>query len=138
MNATPPEANTEYSRGAAPSGRDSAPAGTATSPLACPPASDQIQARFPEWWRGPASDVSAAAILAGGLLGALLLLVAEFTTLFEVHGRRRPRCRIRSVGTGSHHAYALVPIALLVARSGLRRLAGRAAARRCSRSACSA
>ncbi len=54
------------------------------------------------------------AILAGGLLGALLLLVAEFTTLFEVSdGRAGPP--VKSVGTGSHHAYALVPIALLAA-----------------------
>jgi hypothetical protein len=54
------------------------------------------------------------AILAGGLLGALLLFVAEFTTLFEVSsgGAGAP---VKSVGTGSHHAYALVPIALLAA-----------------------
>lgn len=52
--------------------------------------------------------------MAGGLLGALLLLVAEFTTLFEVStGGSGPA--VKSVGTGSHHAYALVPIALLAA-----------------------
>jgi hypothetical protein len=74
MNATPPEANTEYST------------------------------------RG---GTFGAVILAGGLLGALLLLVAEFTTLFEVRSSASTKV-IRSVGTGSHHSYALLPIALLV------------------------
>jgi hypothetical protein len=54
-----------------------------------------------------------AAILAGGLLGALLLVVAEFTTLFEVHVQTSP-VPIKSVGTGSHHSYALIPIAVVV------------------------
>jgi hypothetical protein len=53
-------------------------------------------------------------ILGGGLLGALLLLVAEFTTLFELK-TSASRVPIRSIGAGSHHAYALVPIALFVA-----------------------
>jgi hypothetical protein len=53
------------------------------------------------------------AILGGGLLGALLLLVAEFTTLFDISTGAGPP--VKSVGTGSHHAYALVPIALLAA-----------------------
>jgi hypothetical protein len=91
MNATPPEANIEYSRGPAPSGRDSARSGRD---------------------RGPFPGGFGAAILAGGLLGALLLVVAEFTALFAVH-TQATSAPIRSVGTGAHHAYAMVPIALL-------------------------
>jgi hypothetical protein len=68
MNATPPEANTEYSR-----------------------------------LRG--------ALFASSALAALLLLVAEFTPLFEV--RTAGSAGVRAVGSGSHHGYALVPIALL-------------------------
>jgi hypothetical protein len=55
-----------------------------------------------------------AGILAGGLLGALLLLVAEFTVLFEVHVASTP-VPLKSVTAGSHHSYALVPIALVAA-----------------------
>jgi hypothetical protein len=68
MNATPPEANIEYS----------------------------------------------TAILAGGVLGALLLTVAEFTALFEVH-TQAAGAPVSSVGTGAHHAYAMLPLALLAA-----------------------
>lgn len=65
-----------------------------------------------------------AGILGGGLLGALLLVVAEFTSLFEV---RVGSTTIRTIATGTHQGYALVPIALLgaalaaaVSRSGSR------------------
>jgi hypothetical protein len=54
------------------------------------------------------------AILAGGLAGATLLLVAEFTPLFHVYAPRSG-ARVETVGTGSHHAFAMIPIALLVA-----------------------
>jgi hypothetical protein len=50
----------------------------------------------------------------GGLVGAALLLAAEFTTLFEVR-TSADATAIRSVSTGSHHSYALIPIALLAA-----------------------
>jgi hypothetical protein len=53
-------------------------------------------------------------VLAGGLLGALLLVVAELTTLFTVHVAS-DRAPIRTVGTGSHHSYAMIPLALLAA-----------------------
>jgi hypothetical protein len=53
-------------------------------------------------------------LLAAGLLGAVLLLTAEFTTMFEVR-TAASATPIKSVGTGSHHAYALVPVAVLVA-----------------------
>ena len=54
------------------------------------------------------------AVLVGGLLGALLLLAAEGTTLYAVYtaGGTAP---VQSVNTGSHQGYALVPIALLAA-----------------------
>jgi hypothetical protein len=83
MNATPPEAKPEYSRGSEPSG------GLARIGSAVP-----------------------AAVFAGGLLGALLLVVAEFTTLFEVHTALSP-VAVTSVSTGSHHADALIPVAIL-------------------------
>jgi len=54
-----------------------------------------------------------ALLLAGGLVGALLLIVAEFTTLFEVHTASSPG-PIRSVGTGAHHSYAMAVIAVAV------------------------
>jgi hypothetical protein len=73
MNATPPEANTEYSR-------------------------------------------LRAAIFASSALAAVLLVVAEFTSLFEV--RTAGTGGMRAVGTGSHHGYALVPIALLTIAFG--------------------
>lgn len=54
------------------------------------------------------------AILAGGLLGAGLLLAAEFTTLFTVHVSTSG-APIKTVRTGAHHSYALIPIAVLAA-----------------------
>jgi hypothetical protein len=54
------------------------------------------------------------AILAGGLLGALLLGLAEFTPLFSVHASTSATA-IKTVQTGSHHSYALIPIAVLAA-----------------------
>jgi hypothetical protein len=83
MNATPPEARAEYSRGQ--SGSEGASAISSPTPIA---------------------------VLLGGLVGALLLLIAEFTTLYEVRTAASPG-PIKTVGAGSHHAYALVPIALL-------------------------
>ncbi len=92
MNATPPEANTEYSR--------------------APRQSRANSARRGEGSRG-ASAVRVA-VLCGGLLGALLLLVAEFTTLYDVK-TTNGGVLIKSVSNGSNHAYAMVPIALLAA-----------------------
>jgi hypothetical protein len=99
MSATPPEASIEYSRGIRPSGRDSTD---------------------PEGVSGDAADSAsgttrgaAGTILAGALLGALLLIVAEFTTLFYVRAATSV-APIKSESTGSHNAYALIPIAALV------------------------
>ncbi len=92
MNATPPEANYEYSRGTAASRRDSEGSGRASS----------------------GSSAVTAGVLVGGLLGALLLLVAEFTTLYNVRASQGGAL-IKSVSSGSNHSYAMIPIALLAA-----------------------
>ncbi|HEX3688957.1 MAG TPA: hypothetical protein VHV28_04645 [Solirubrobacteraceae bacterium] len=47
-------------------------------------------------------------------MAALLLLVAEFLPLFEVRTSAR-NAAVTTVRSGSHHSYALVPIALLAA-----------------------
>jgi hypothetical protein len=83
VSATPPKTSTEYSRGIGAS-------------------------------RPSARDFSGAlraAVLGSALLGALLLLVAEFTTLFTV--QTAAGGTIKSVGTGSHDSYALIPIAVV-------------------------
>lgn len=59
-----------------------------------------------------------AVILAGSLLGALLLLVAEFTSLYQVHLATSPT-PIESVSGGSNHSYAMIPLALLGAGLGI-------------------
>jgi hypothetical protein len=111
MNATPPEARTEYSRAIQPSGSDSGSSPKHES------TGETRGSRHPGKHGNGASPAPPAvirgAILCGGLLGALLLLVAEFTTLFEVR-TSAGSAAIKSVGTGSHDTYALVPIAVLV------------------------
>jgi hypothetical protein len=95
MNATRPRAKTEYSRGSeASEGADTGVSGDGSGSRT-------------------SGGAVARAVLAGGLFGALLLLAAEFTTLFEIRTAASSTA-VRSVGTGSHHAFALVPIALLV------------------------
>jgi hypothetical protein len=51
-------------------------------------------------------------VLAAGILGAILLVVAEFAPLLHVHaaGHAHP---VRTVTTSSHDSYAQVPIAVL-------------------------
>ena len=100
MNNTPPGTNSQYS--------SPRRANQASATGLQPPASGPRQAR-PELARGVR-----VGILAGTLLGSLLLIVAEFTTLFWVHVETSPN-PIKTVTTGSHHSYALIPIALLAA-----------------------
>jgi hypothetical protein len=66
-------------------------------------------------------------VLAGTLLGALLLIVAEFTSLYRVHFANGSA--VQSVSTGSHHSYAMIPIAVLAVFLGwaVRRGGGRVA-----------
>jgi hypothetical protein len=51
-------------------------------------------------------------VLGGALLGALLLVMAEFTTLFTVR-TAVSATPLKSVSTGSHNTYAMIPIALV-------------------------
>lgn len=83
MTATPPEARAEYSRGSAAPNQGPALAGAV--PLLT---------------------------LIGGLLGALLLVLAEPSSLFSVHSAASDMS-ISSTSSGSHHAYVRAPIALL-------------------------
>ncbi len=106
MTTTPPEAKTEYSRGR-------------------------------RAFRGSAEDVAGSwrsadtLVLLAGLAGAVLLLVAEFSTLYVLHVTTSTS-PVQSVSAGSHNSYALVPIALLGAAlavgSGRRRSLAAAAA----------
>jgi hypothetical protein len=109
MNSTPPEANNEYSRAPRASRGDLPPGRRADS-------------RALEVHGDGVSSV----ISVGALVAAAVLIAAEFTTLYSVHviGRVRPA---GSVATGSHHGYALIPVALLVVILSLavRRGAGR-------------
>jgi hypothetical protein len=100
MSATPPEASPEYSRGPERQARvfRGSHRGRVGQRGRSAPASTGRSVRG---W-----------LLGGGLLGSALLLAAEFTTLFEVRTPIDP-AGIRSVGTGSHHSYALIPIAVL-------------------------
>jgi hypothetical protein len=54
------------------------------------------------------------AVLLGASAAALLLIVAEFVPLFQVATNARHGV-VTTVQSGSHHAYALIPIALLAA-----------------------
>ena len=93
MNVSEPEAEAEYSRApAVPDGHDRPVAGGTRG-----------------GWTGVGLPV-----LAGTLVAAVLLVVAEFAPLFEVRTSARNGV-VTTVGSGSHHAYALLPIALLAA-----------------------
>jgi hypothetical protein len=55
-----------------------------------------------------------AAIALGALFGALLILVSQFTALYQVHSAATSAA-IKTVGTGANHAWAGIPIALVAA-----------------------
>jgi hypothetical protein len=101
MNVTPPEAGTEYSTGS----------GGSRAVLR-----GRLQGNRGRRGRSfdQASGSLRAAILAGSLLGALLLVVAEFTTLFTVHVETTS-APIKTAATGPHHSYALLLIAIVAA-----------------------
>jgi len=101
VNVTPPEGATEYSTG---SGASKAVAGSRLRGAARRPGRSFEQA----------PGTLRAAILAGSLLGALLMIMAEFTTLFTVH-IETSSSPIKTVATGPHHSYALLLISLLAA-----------------------
>lgn len=93
-------AKSEYSRGSGGSGRDS---GGSEPPFGR--RVDQVD-------RG-----SGGLIFAGSLLAALLLIVAEFTALYQVH-LATSSIPIKSVSGGSNHTYAMLVIGLAAAVLG--------------------
>jgi hypothetical protein len=95
MKTSRPEADSEYSRGTQASDRDF-------------PRPDRARGGRSEG----TSPAIRRAVLAGGLVGSSLLLVAEFTPLFTIH-TSSSHAAIKTIQTGSHHSYALVPIAVL-------------------------
>jgi hypothetical protein len=99
MNA-PPETNTEYSRGSGAFGWLLRPRWQASQEDSAPGSGTA----------GPAR----AGLALGALLGALLVLVAQFTTLYSLHSATRSAV-VKSVGTGANHAWAPVPLALVAA-----------------------
>jgi hypothetical protein len=101
MSATP-EARNEYSRGSQGPSGDSGRSGGVRKGM---------------WRRPPEGSAgltpgAAGLVLAGALLGALLLVVAEFTPLYHVHVATSS-APIKTVQTGPNHSYAMIPIALL-------------------------
>src|ERR1022692_1769576 len=59
-----------------------------------------------------AGDGARTFVLAGGVVGSLLLIIAEFTSLLVVHVNSSS-VPLKTVGTGSHNFFALIPVALL-------------------------
>lgn len=104
MSATPGAKN-EYSRGSGGSGRGSGPNFGRSGPP----------------WRRRTDEVERGAggpILAGAMLAALLLIVAEFTSLYQVH-LATSSVPIKTVSGGSNHSYAILVIGLAAAALGL-------------------
>jgi hypothetical protein len=98
LSATPPRARIKYSR--TPPGSRASGAGT--------DGAGRARSESAGW-----SLAIRIGILAGGLVGAVLLVVSEFTTLYTVHTATSGP--IDAVSTHAHDFYALIPIALLVA-----------------------
>jgi hypothetical protein len=94
----PPEANSEYSRGSGASRRLLLPRWQASEAPATPGSEAAGRARL--------------ALALGAVLGALLVLVAQFTALYHLHSATASRA-IKTVGTGGNHAWAPVPLAVV-------------------------
>ncbi len=91
MNASRPEADVEYSRPGGPSKASE------------PPSDGPYARRSGRWLR---------AIQATVLVGALMLVIAEFEPLFQVRAGDS-EIVVRTVSAGDHHSYALLPVAVL-------------------------
>jgi hypothetical protein len=104
MSATP-GANTEYSRGTGLSGGDSGRNFDRSGP--------PFGRHTGEFDRG-----TGGLILAGALLAALLLVVAEFTSLYDVH-IATSSVPLKTVSGGANHSYAMLVIGLAAAGLGL-------------------
>lgn len=104
MSATP-RAKNEYSRGSGLSGGDSGRDFGGSEP--------------PNGGRVAVVDRGAGGlILAGSLLAALLLVVAEFTSLYQVH-IATSSVPIKTVSGGANHSYAMLVIGLAAAGLGI-------------------
>jgi hypothetical protein len=101
MTASRPEAEPEYSRGQA----------TLRGALT------RLRGRSERAWSVPPQAVQGVALVA-----AVMLAVAEFLPLYRVRTDAGDRI-VSTVSAGSHHSYALLPLALLAAllAGGLRR-----------------
>lgn len=103
--SAPPEANSEYSRGSAPFERLLVRGERGKS--------DPSSARS-EPGQNPRSGpgIATTLVVLAASLGALLILVAQFTALYHLHSPTSS-ASIKTVGTGANHAWAPVPLALL-------------------------
>ncbi len=109
MSAAPGASSNEYSRGPG----ASSPPGEARREGNSPRISRRSTGRLPGRQEALGGGVGGL-ILAGALLGSLLLIVAEFTTLYQVHVATF-HAPIKSVTGGTNHAYALGLLGLLAA-----------------------
>lgn len=96
--SVPPEANAEYSRGSEPLRRMLVRDESARS------------APHPEPREGRSAATAAVGLAA--VVGALLIIVAQFTALYHVHVPTSV-APVKTVGTGGNHAWAPIPLALL-------------------------
>ena len=94
----PPEAKSEYSRGSGPSGGVFAP----RRPSSLAPVSDGADA----------TGKARTALALAALLGALLIVVSQFTALYHLHSTTSSEA-IKTVGTGANHAWAPIPLAIV-------------------------
>ena len=96
--SVPPEANAEYSRGSEPFGRLL----VRGERLRSQPRPDPREGH----------SVATVAVVLAAVLGALLIIVSQFTALYHVHVPTSA-APVKSVGTGGNHAWAPIPLALL-------------------------
>jgi hypothetical protein len=96
--SVPPEANAEYSRGSEPFGRMLV---RGERPRSAP---------VPEPREG--RSVATAVVVLAVVVGAVLIIVSQFTALYHVHVPTSV-APAKTVGTGGNHAWAPIPLALL-------------------------
>lgn len=104
--SAPPETNSEYSRGSKPFERLLVRGERAGSG----PGEDPESAPRPDLREG--SGVATALVVLAAALGALLIIIAQFTALYHLHSATSSAA-VKTVGTGSNHAWAPLPLALL-------------------------